>query len=420
MAGKIKLTDRGVAGLTVEKGQRVEIADLACPGLVLRASATSKSWSVAYRPKGGKMQRLSLGSYPQVTLARARELALDALAKRAGGADPQAERKAKFEAAKIEAARPKFTVAMLADAYIEKYAKPRKKSWAADEYNLGRLKTALGDREASTVTKTDLRTFLDGIVGDASRNRTGDTFRNRVQATVRTMFKWAVEDEIVAANPIDGLKLRGGREKAKERVLKDDEIKSLFELVAGDGKPATGLGGALALVLLTAARPGEVIGMTNDELQLDGDAPEWRLPGSRTKSGKPRVVPLSAVAVAILRAQLAINEDRAGEPTPFLFPNRLDPNRPATKWALPQLVDGIRDKIGGEAFSAHDLRRTAATVAGQAGVNFETIQKLLGHSDGRVTSIYARYDFGKEMRSAVDRIAEHVAKARKIRENDKP
>ncbi len=247
---------------------------------------------------------------------------------------------------------------------------------------------------------------------------------NRVQAALRACYKWALAEELATINPIDGIKARGGRETAKERYLSDAEVVALWALLDGPACKLSNIGEALKLILLTAARPGEVTAMEWTELRdLDGEQPEWHLPRAKTKAARSRVIPLSAQAVSILKAKRKQGEDRDDNPSPYVFPHRTDRSQQASQWAASQLVENLRGQmtVDGKpcpSWTAHDLRRTAATIAGANGVSFEVIQKLLGHADGRVTAVYARYSHAKELREAVDLIADHVAKAGKTRKNE--
>ena len=119
--------------------------------------------------------------------------------------------------------------------------------------------------------------------------------------------------QIVTINPLADMKRRA-KETSKDRVLSDDEIQTLWhaldiELVYRS------IALILKMILLTAARPGMVAGMLRDELHdLDGAAPEWHLPASRMKNGKPFILPLSPPAIAIIK------QAPPGPDEPVIFP----------------------------------------------------------------------------------------------------
>ena len=103
---------------------RVEYLDEKVPGLALRVMPTgAKSWTVRYRHRG-RLRRLTLGNARVITLAQARERVRDSLHDASKGADPATEK---------QGGRKAKTIGDLADLYISKWAKPRKKSWKADD-----------------------------------------------------------------------------------------------------------------------------------------------------------------------------------------------------------------------------------------------------------------------------------------------
>ena len=96
----------------------------------------------------------------------------------------------------------------------------------------------------------------------------------------------ALEREVVNFNPISGLSRRA-KEVAKDRVLSEPELTMFLETLGDPAVPCElGVAYALMLILATAARPGEVTGLPWSELNLDGDAPVWRLP--RALEERPR------------------------------------------------------------------------------------------------------------------------------------
>ncbi len=126
---KINLRARGVAALKAPEGGQVDYWDTNLPGFGIRVSyGGRKSWIVMYRA-GGRKRRLTLGTFPQMELAKAREQARAVQLAAIQGGDPAAE---KLAARKVE------TFEELAQTYVERYAKPNKKSWRLDERALKR------------------------------------------------------------------------------------------------------------------------------------------------------------------------------------------------------------------------------------------------------------------------------------------
>jgi hypothetical protein len=196
------------------KTGRAEHWDSKTPGLCLRISANgAATWTFRYRPRnGGGYQCVTLGAPPAVGLADAREHANRLRVEVAGGSDPQRERMARRAAAANA-----FTFDRLAQRYLDEYAKPRKVSWRNDEAYLKRPREAWGTRDAATISRRDTIELLDEI------KATAPVSANRTHSVLVTLFNWAVEDQLLDATPIAGLKKRAV-EGAKDRTLSDAEI----------------------------------------------------------------------------------------------------------------------------------------------------------------------------------------------------
>src|SRR5262249_24602352 len=154
-----------------EQGQ-VDYFDTKAPGIGLRLSNSGrKTWFVMYR-SSGRLRRLTLGTYPVLSLADARSQATAAKHSVAKGEDPALEK---------ESARTPPTVTDVATQYLERYAKQRKKSWRDDARLLHReVLPEWGHRKAHDIRRKDVLTLLDGIV-----ERGSPIQANRVLALVR-------------------------------------------------------------------------------------------------------------------------------------------------------------------------------------------------------------------------------------------
>ncbi|MGF1660478.1 MAG: integrase arm-type DNA-binding domain-containing protein, partial [Rubrimonas sp.] len=151
------LTARGVEGLKPDPARRLEIADGGLQGLyhVLQPSG-SRSWALRYRA-GGKPRKLTLGAYPALSLADAREEARKALRAVQLGADPAAEK----QAAKIErAARDIDTVAALVDLFHARHASKRRTGDEQLKLLHREIMPLWGDRRADSITRRDVVDLL--------------------------------------------------------------------------------------------------------------------------------------------------------------------------------------------------------------------------------------------------------------------
>jgi integrase len=137
---------------------------------------------------------------------------------------------------------------------------------------------------------------------------------------------------------------------------------------------------ALAFTVLTAARSGETLGATWDEIDLA--TATWTVPAARMKMSKVHAVPLSDAAIAILRALEAERRDQS----PYVFPGR-EPRRPLSPMAMTMTMRGL----GAGAFTVHGMRSAARSWMADNGVEFELAEACLAHAVGNaVVQAYQR------------------------------
>jgi hypothetical protein len=186
-------------------------------GTLLADHAQRRAHVLFYRVNAIQ-KRDSLGRFPSVSLADAREIARAAQFSVAKGNDPAADKKA---------ARQVATFADLAGLYLERHAKRTKKSWRDDERT---LKAELLPRWKNVpvvgVSRRDVRSALEAIV-----ERGAPIMANRVRALISKIYNWGVQNEIVEANPVLGV-ARPSRERARERVLTKDDSPFLARVPA--------------------------------------------------------------------------------------------------------------------------------------------------------------------------------------------
>jgi integrase len=397
---KRALTAAAVDRLKPPASGQVEHFDAGFPGLALRISyGGGRSWVYFYRAQG-KQRRLTLGTYPALSLAEAREAWRTARAAIDRGEDPAA---AKTEAKR----REPDTVRSVGEQFIAKYAKPRNRT--ADEVERMfemHLYPKLGTVRIEAVTRRDILDLLDGIEVKASGARA-----NRVLANVRRMFSWAVERDIIEASPVANVKAPG-QETARDRVLTDAELRAFLKACGEMGEP---FGSLLRLLLLTGQRRDEVAALPWAELDLTGAV--WHLPAARTKNKRASDVPLADQSVAILKAAM--------RRSPLVFPAQFSRDgytepRPLSgfgraKERLDSLMLADLRNADPEAtlpdWTLHDLRRTAASGMARLGVAVHVVEKLLNHVSGTfsgVVGVYQRHDYAAEKRSAAQAWANYL------------
>jgi integrase len=253
-----------------------------------------KSWCFRFRdPRSGKDARLTLGRYPDVSLSQARARASDLRREVAGGTNPVEKKYREREETHTQ------SFAALADRYIQEHARRFKRSAAADERNLRLHVLPLwSNRRFDEIQRRDVIALCEGMVAAGTA-----TNANRVQALISSIFSFAVDADLIGANPCSRLRKRGV-ENIGRRVLSEGELRLFWHGIVQ--KPVSRpVGLALRIALLTAARVSEIAQAERREFE-NMDNPErasWLLPAERSKNGRAHFVPLPKLAhEAVLEA----------------------------------------------------------------------------------------------------------------------
>src|ERR1035437_5099777 len=218
---RLLLTVKFLDSVKSDPSRQVDYFDTEERGLSLRVAPSGrKTWCFRYRVLGAKRRpRQVFGTYPELTLAKARRKAHNERGHVQDGKDPAAQRTAWKRA---------DTFTDLADWYLTDYAKKRKqpKSWAEDERIINKeLLPAWRDHKAHEVTRDDVRRLLRSIA-----DRPAPVMANRTLALVSRIYNKALEEGVpnIVANPALRLPKPGGDERSRDRVLTDEEIRQLW------------------------------------------------------------------------------------------------------------------------------------------------------------------------------------------------
>ena len=392
----MRFTDKGIAALR-PKSERYEVWEDGRTGLGVRVSPKGrKSFVYMYR-FNGKARRMGVGTYPLVSLASARVKHSNAKEALSKGIDPGAQ-----QVEQKQAERNAETVADLIDEYLEKWAKPRKRSADEDERKLNKEVLPIwGRRKAKDITRRDVIKLLDGIV-----ERGAPIQANRTLAVIRKMFNFALSRDIVDATPVAMVKAPA-KENQRDRVLSADETR-IFWAGLDEAPMSDGIKLALRLELVTAQRKGEIAGAAQAEFDFEEGV--WTIPAERSKNGKAHRVPLSPPALELIEGAKALADD-----SDWLFPSPIT-DGPITPHAVNRaLMKAMRPTakkptpaIGLENVTPHDLRRTAASGMTSLGINRLVVAKILNHVESGVTAIYDRHGYDAEKRHALEAWASHL------------
>ena len=377
-------TDRTIAAFRLPEQGQVDYYDVKMPGFGMRVSyGGAKTWFIKYVHEG-RQRRKTLGQYPAIKLAKARELALGfkhelIVEKR----DPALQSKVDREA---------LTLKGLAELYIEQHAKAKKRSWKEDQRILNTYFVKWHNRKAVGIERTEMVTRLQDI-----KNQNGGVMANRCLACIRKVYNWGykngfLQDPHNPAYMVDA----PASEKSRDRFYTDHELVLLWDSFGKSGVQ----GSVYKFALISGQRLNEIAGMKRSEITDDKlHGAIWMIPGERTKNGEPHIVPLSTLAVQLIADVLDLNETYV-----FASPRGLD--QPVTM--------GTRDRIWVrklteiEDFTPHDLRRTFRTNVTPLGFAGEIGERVLNHTRQGVEAVYDRYSFMNEKRDLMEAWARHI------------
>ena len=270
--------------------------------------------------------------------------------------------------------------------------------WVLDSFER-RLFPTLGEMAAAEVRKSHLLEILDTCKAEGHRRSA-----NVLLADLKQMFRFASDREIVLRNPLEGIKRAsvGGKDVERDRVLNDGEVRHLAKLV-----PLANLGprtvAAVWAILSTGCRVGEL--MNAEWRHVDLVAATWYL--SDTKNQRDHLIRLSSFALRQFEALASLKEaGTTGATLPWVFPNSAGIGPVCVKTFGKQLADrqrlpehrlsnrtkntGALALVGG-GWTAHDLRRTAATLMASMGVSTDVIDECLNHKlQSKVARVYIR------------------------------
>jgi integrase len=262
-------------------------------------------------------------------------------------------------------------------------------------YLEGELMPALGSYKAKVVTRRNVR----DLVGAKQAN--APVAARNLLAYVRAMFNWALERDLVETNPCAGIKLATARKRS--RVLNDEEIRA-FWTGLDDAEIRPLMRAALTLILVTGQRPGEVIGMTWDDIH--GEV--WVIPEHRHKTEDGQRVPLTPLALELVEA--VRNEQtrlakRRGSASEHLFTKGVTPY---TVNALSRAVKRNAQILGNKYrepwghWTPHDLRRTVRTGLSALKIPEHIAERVIGHRPQGVVAVYDQHRYEPEKRAALE------------------
>jgi integrase len=354
---------------------RREVSDEKVPGLIARGEPSGNpTFHIRKRTPTGRV-RVSLGAYPVLSLKRAREEALKALAAIQAGHNPAAERRASRAAHEAERALSSVT------ALLREWRDAKDREWSARHSAEVRriaekeIEPALGKRALRSTTRKDWTDLV------AKKRKTAPAMASLLYRTISAFLGHAE-----AAGWIDmpllprkGMVTLAPTPEARDRVLTDAELRAIWIACDKLGARSRAL---VRRLMLTGARLGEVAGI--DMSEIDIDAARWTIPGKRTKNGVNYTLPLCALALAEIKAAGPALRGFSGFSK---LKKALDEHSGVSNWVM------------------HDLRRSMRTNLSRLGVPREVAEACVNHISGRsgLVGVYDRYDHADQIIVAIGR-----------------
>lgn len=361
---KTKLTKDAVKKASCPSDKRkITYSDTHTPGLVLEVRENGgKTFFYRYHDDSGRQRTIKIGDAKAVALPAARETASQLATQRALGEDPA-------ETRDIARSTPSLG-AFFRDQYYP-FAQSYKRSVATDERLFrNHIDPAFGHQPMSRITRYDLTRFAQD-----KRTLFRPSTVNRLLVLIRYMYNNALEWGVpgVVENPASKIK-QFLENNQRDRYLTEAEVDRLLDATRNSAN--TDLTNILAMLLLTGARKGEVLGARWSD--IDWRNRQWCIP--LPKSGKARHVPLSDSALELLN-----NLDSRDE-SAYLFPS---PTTGAPYQDIYSSWDRARRIAGLPEVRIHDLRHSFASFLINEGHSLYMVQRLLGHHSITVTERYA-------------------------------
>ena len=344
--------------------------------LIVRPSG-GKLWRLKYRHLG-KEQQLTIGRYPDVGLKDARDRRDQARKVIAAGGNPAFEKKRAAIAASISAAN---TFKAVAEEFIDKRKREGVKdiTEAKARWLLAILEKDLGERPIADIEPYELLAVLKHVEL-SGRNETA----KRLLAFSGRVFRYAVATTRAQRNIAADLQgaLVSPKVKHHAAIIDPKGVGELLRAIDGfEGQPTTQW--ALKVAPHLFVRPGELRMAEWSEIDLEGAV--WRIPGSRMKMSREHVVPLSAQAVAILKAAQQLTGGGR-----YVFPSVRTPLRPMSENTLNAALRRLGYTT--DEMTSHGFRSTASTLLNESGKwSVDAIERALAHGDSdNVRAAYHR------------------------------
>lgn len=359
------------------------------------ATSGGKYWRLKYR-FNGKEKRLSLGTYPLVSLAEVREKRLNARKALAAGRDPSEEKQEQKRQARLNAANTFETVAR------EWYE--HSKGARSAKHALGLLRRLevdmfpeIGHRPIADITARQVLDALRKI-----EDRGAHEVARRTRQITGQVFRYAIITDRAERNPVTDLQgaLRPFKSGHYAALEADDLPEFLAAMERNDNRLFMPTRCATRLLMLTFVRTGELIQAKWNEFNFD--RAEWMIPAERMKMRRPHIVPLSRQALALLQEMKSLTGRWE-----WVFPNQAHPKTHMSNATILRALErmGYKSRMTGHGFRALAM----STIKERLGYRHEVVDRQLAHLPrSKVDAAYDRAQFLDERRKMMQDWADYL------------
>lgn len=360
---KVKLTKRAVESAEADPTKRIEIWDTEVTGFFVRVYPTGKkTYFLQFRNKNRESRKVKIGVHGAITTELAREQAIKFSLEIGTGKDPSIKI--------VDQEGVSHTMTELGEKYLTLHAHTKKKQKGCKEDTAAIQNIILkqfGHLNVNAVSTFDLQK-LHAELKDTPYKA------NRLRSLLSKMFTLAIQWGWRLDNPVQGVEKY--QEYKRHRWLSNEEVQKLWTVL--DTYYNQNLSDVIRLLLLTGSRRNEVLHATWDQFDLEKGI--WTKPAHSTKQKKMEHLPLSSLAIELLKD---MNDESE---SPFLFPGKI-PGKPLQE--IKKAWDTIRKRAGFPELRIHDLRHTHASHLVSSGLSLSIVGKLLGHTQVATTQRYA-------------------------------
>ncbi len=366
--------------------KRQVIFDEATTGLALIVSPKGKrAFSIVARDPGGRQIWKRLGDPSLMPVAKAREIAAQAVARvKAGELEVLPDEVPKTPAETFKVVAERFIARWVDKGGKKQDGVPLRSKREIERQLKAYVYPKWGTKPFLSIRRGQVTALMDEMV-----DNNGPVQADRVLATLAKLFNWYRQyDENYVSPVIPEMKRSGSHTaRARTRILSDDEIRMVWEACDEIGT----FGAFVKVALLTGQRRAKVAAMEWSDIR-DG---VWFIPSEEREKINAGELKLPDFTLAIIDAQ------RKQKNNPFVFAGR-------GRKAFNSFSDGkeeLHAKAPIEPWVVHDLRRTARSLMARAGVRSDIAERALGHVIAGVEGVYDRHAYRDEKGEALAAVA---------------